>query len=102
MKVFLDDLRATPAGWVRCYWPSEVIELLKTGKVKEVSLDHDLGDDRKGTGYDVIKWIEKQVANTDFVPPSIRIHTANPVAMDKMLAGAEAIYRMYKMKMRLK
>jgi hypothetical protein len=47
MKVFLDDGRPTPAGWMRAYWPDEVIALLKTGRVEELSLDHDLGDDSR-------------------------------------------------------
>ncbi|WP_374046440.1 cyclic-phosphate processing receiver domain-containing protein [Massilia antarctica] len=25
MKVYLDDERATPPGWVRVYWPEEAI-----------------------------------------------------------------------------
>ncbi len=54
MRVFLDDERATPDGWVRVYWPAEAIALLKTGAVEELSLDHDLGDDERGTGYDVV------------------------------------------------
>lgn len=33
MKVFLDDERNTPDGWVRAYWPDEVIALLETGQV---------------------------------------------------------------------
>ena len=51
MKVYLDDGRKTPDGWYRVYWPDEAIELLKTGKVTEISFDHDLGDDERGTGY---------------------------------------------------
>lgn len=54
MKVYLDDERQTPEGWHRFYWPEEAIELLKQGKVTEISLDHDLGDDEHGTGYDVV------------------------------------------------
>lgn len=50
MKVFLDDERRTPEGWVRVYWPDEAIALLQTGQVTEISLDHDLGDDARGTG----------------------------------------------------
>ena len=49
MKVFLDDERATPDEWVRVYWPNEAIALLQTGQVTEISLDHDLGDDARGT-----------------------------------------------------
>jgi hypothetical protein len=31
--------------------------------VQELSLDHDLGDDARGTGYDVILWIEEAVVS---------------------------------------
>uniref|UniRef100_UPI002D1FAF87 cyclic-phosphate processing receiver domain-containing protein n=2 Tax=Vibrionaceae TaxID=641 RepID=UPI002D1FAF87 len=61
MKVYLDDERKTPNGWVRAYWPEEVFQYLETGNVTELSLDHDLGDDTRGTGYDVILWIEKEI-----------------------------------------
>lgn len=40
MRVYLDDERVTPEGWVRAFWPSEFIELLETGRVRELSLDH--------------------------------------------------------------
>lgn len=94
MKVFLDDERPTPAGWIRAYWPDEVIALLKTGRVEELSLDHDLGNDSRGTGYDVILWIEEAVALNGFVPPRIVVHSANPTAGARMLAGIEAIERL--------
>lgn len=91
MKVFLDDERTTPEGWVRAYWPDEAIALLRTGGVQEISLDHDLGDDERGTGYDVILWMEEAVALHKFRPPVIRVHSANSSARDKMLAGVRAI-----------
>ena len=94
MKVFLDDERQTPEGWVRVMWPAEAIELLKTGKVVEISLDHDLGDDEVGTGYDVILWMEEAVATGDFTAPLIRVHSANSSARIKMEAGIQAIYRL--------
>ena len=72
MRVYLDDEREIPEGWVRVYWPNEAIELLKTGEVVEISLDHDLGDDERGTGYDVVLWIEEAVATTGFEPPVIK------------------------------
>lgn len=75
MKIFLDDERQTPEGWVRVYWPDEAIELLKTGQVSEVSLDHDLGDDQRGTGYDVVLWIEEAVRLNGFTPPRIHVHS---------------------------
>lgn len=93
MKVYLDDERITPAGWVRAYWPEEVIELLETGNVTIVSLDHDLGDDAHGTGYDVIVWIEEAVITRNFKAPKILIHSANSSARVKMELGVENIIK---------
>ena len=93
MKVYLDDVRDTPDGWKRVYWPDEAIELLKTGMVTEISLDHDLGDDVRGTGYDVVLWIEEAVMTNGFSPPAIRVHSANVSARSKMESGIAAIMR---------
>jgi len=70
MKVFLDDERTTPEGWERVYWPDEAVALLKTELVSEISLDHDLGDDAR-----------------------MQVHSANPAARTRMLAGIAAIER---------
>ncbi|BBU32602.1 hypothetical protein BTHE68_63360 (plasmid) [Burkholderia sp. THE68] len=94
MKVFLDDERVIPQGWTRVYWPQEAIRLLETGTVEELSLDHDLGDDSRGTGYDVILWIEEAVALRSFRPPKIFVHSANSAARAKMEAGVMAIERL--------
>lgn len=93
-KVFLDDMRPAPAGWTRTYWPEEVIELLKTGKVTNLSLDHDLGDDTHGTGYDVLKWLEEAVVLNNFRPiPDIVVHSANGPAKARMEAAIKSIER---------
>ena len=91
MKVFLDDERRTPEGWVRVYWPDEAIALLQLGEVTEISLDHDLGDDARGTGYDVVRWVEEAVHLHGFVPPHMHEHSANSAARVRMLAGLAAI-----------
>ena len=93
MKVFLDDERMAPDGWVRVKWPDEVIGLLENDKVNvtHLSLDHDLGDDQRGTGYDVLLWIEQAVVLHHFVPPEISIHTANPAARLRMQAAVDSI-----------
>ena len=93
MKVFLDDLRPTPEGWHRAYWPDEVFALLESGDVTIVSLDHDLGDDSRGTGYDVIVWIEEAVVTRGFIPPEILIHSANPAGRERMVHGIQSIQR---------
>ena len=95
MKVYLDDERTTPDGWTRVFWPDEAIALLETGEVEAISLDHDLGDDRRGTGYDVVLWIEEAVALRSFRPPEIKVHSANSSARLKMEAGIRTIERMH-------
>ncbi|WAM25794.1 cyclic-phosphate processing receiver domain-containing protein [Myxococcus sp. NMCA1] len=93
MKVYLDDERATPDGWVRVWWPEEAISLLKSGQVTELSLDHDLGDDAHGTGYDVLLWLEEAVATRGFVPPRVQVHSANSSARQKMTLAIARIER---------
>ncbi|KAB8049598.1 hypothetical protein GCN78_17060 [Janthinobacterium rivuli] len=94
MKVYLDDERSTPEGWTRVYWPDEAVAILAAGEVAEISLDHDLGDDERGIGYDVILWIEEAVALRGFSPPIIFVHSANSSAREKMEAGIAAIRRL--------
>ncbi len=94
MKIYLDDERQAPEGWHQVRWPDEAIVLLKEGKVTEISLDHDLGDDERGTGYDVVLWIEEAVATCGFRPPAMYVHSANSSARIKMEAGIAAIERM--------
>jgi hypothetical protein len=91
LKVYLDDTRPTPNGWRRVYWPDEAIALLKSGEVEEISLDHDLGDDARGTGYDVLLWVEQAVVTEGFRPPKIKIHTDNPAARLRMEAAVRSI-----------
>jgi hypothetical protein len=93
MRVFLDDLRPAPERWTLVRWPGEAIALLETGQVEELSLDHDLGDDERGTGYDVLLWIEEAVATRGFQPPRIRVHSANAAARKRMEQAIDSIRR---------
>jgi hypothetical protein len=107
MKLYLDDERPTPEGWVRAFTAPEAIELLKTGEVTELSLDHDLGPEEAGTGYDVCLWVEEQVFSQEysqeyyyydgplgwFVPPVMRVHSANPVGKKRMESSIQSINR---------
>ena len=92
MRLYLDDERTAPEGWVQVRWPDEAIKLLQTGEVTHLSLDHDLGDDERGTGYDVLLWIEQEAALNGFVPPAImEVHSANPAGRKRMEAAIAAI-----------
>lgn len=95
MKVWLDDIRHPPPGWTWVKTPAEAIELLQTGDIAELSLDHDLGltdhTGREQTGYDVLLWIEQQVVTAGFQPPELHVHSANPPATLRMLRVLDAI-----------
>jgi len=96
VKIYLDDLREAPEGWIRVHTYEEAVAALKTGKVEQISLDNDLGTELEG--YDVAKWIEQQTFDSNFRPPKIWIHSANPVACRNIEAAAVAIERMARYK----
>ena len=97
MKVWLDDklesYRPAPAGWVGVKTAQEAIALLRTGKVEELSLDNDLGDEAiAGSGCDVLEWLEKETAMHGFIPPpTIVVHGANASVYPKMLHAISSI-----------
>jgi hypothetical protein len=93
IKVYLDDERPAPEGWVRVKTPASAIALLETGMVSHLSLDHDLGDDENvGTGYDVVLWMEEQFFLNHYLPPeNITVHSANVSARVKMEQGIEKL-----------
>ncbi|QQE81192.1 cyclic-phosphate processing receiver domain-containing protein [Alicyclobacillus sp. SO9] len=78
MKLYLDDLRESPDGFVIVRDYEECILLLEQCDVSTLSLDHDLGEEK--TGYDVAKWIVEHGR----WPSSIYLHTSNPVGRDNM------------------
>ena len=78
MKIWLDDERREPEGFIRTKTAEETIEFLKLGEVTYIGFDHDLGT--KMTGHDVALWIEKEAANNeDFRVPAFAIQSANKV-----------------------
>jgi len=88
MRVFLDDERepymvyedeASRRGWAIARTVEVAMDLLRTGAVTEISLDHDLGAGNK-TGYDLCKWMTQERT----WPAVVRIHSANPVGAENM------------------
>lgn len=95
-KLYLDDERRTPQGWVRAFTAPEAITLLLSGGIVEVSLDHDLGPEEAGTGYDVATWIEEQAVLGSLPPLRWRIHSANPVGRARMEAALRSAERFWR------
>lgn len=79
MKVYMDDARQTPDGWVRTYTVEETIAVLKTRKVTALSLDNDLGDlDPKTEGHNVLSFLEETVYfDPTFPIPELFVHSSN-------------------------
>lgn len=91
MKIWVDDMRPAPFGWIQCNTVNSTIELLsavqKFGSLKavyEISLDHDAGDFAHDGGGDYIKildWLESM----NFIDmPKIKLHTMNSVGRENM------------------
>lgn len=86
-KLWLDDCRPAPEGWTQHFHVDDMIDdirwLMSHGEtIKIISLDNDLGD-REKEGYKVLDWLESLQKPIDF---SIHIHSANPVARERMRA----------------
>lgn len=55
--------------------------------VEEIHLDHDLGSDLDGTGYDALLLIEEMLYGGDLKSlKTIYVHTSNPSAATKMMS----------------
>jgi len=96
MKLWLDNERPAPDGWVHVKTAFDAIHELtrnfNANAYAEVSLDHNLGEEM--TGYDVIKWIEEAAyTDVDFCIPIVQVHTANSSARQKMVQAAVNIER---------
>ena len=97
MKVWLDDIRPMPQGFdIHVTTAQQAIDILATGKVTLISLDHDLGDDNhQNTGYHVAKFIEENVFFGKLSQFEIRIHSANPVGRVNMLRCIQNCEKMW-------
>ena len=96
MKIWVDDMRQPPEGYVWCMTTNEAkFVIMKVMSLQYIShtanlpqielldLDHDAGDmARWGGDYiEILNWLEKEGWN---IP--IRLHTMNPVGRENMRA----------------
>lgn len=85
-RIYLDDLRPVPKGYVGTKSVYETIDLIEFieengGTIECLDLDHDLGD-FAWLGGDAIKLLDYLVMEEKYYP--IKIHTANPVGRANM------------------
>jgi hypothetical protein len=94
MKLWLDDERPAPDGWIREMTAADAMVQLASGEVTHLSLDHDLGHANGQTGYDVCLWLERASVNDPtFTMPVVTLHTANPVGRQNMQRVLDSIQR---------
>ena len=78
MKIWLDDIRKAPQGYVHCHSVNEAINVIKLANepIELLDLDHDLGDYAidGGDGIKLLDWL----AETEQYYP-VKLHTMNPV-----------------------
>lgn len=92
IKLWLDDERPAPAGWVHARSSDEAIAILSENDVAAVSFDHDLGGD--DTGYRVACWLEERAASGMAVPEQLMVHSANPVGHARIEQAIASIRRL--------
>lgn len=103
-KIWLDDIRPAPDGWVQFRRAEDCIKFLEmlnfeVDMVDHISVDNDLGDsafwntdERVMEGVDFMNWLEERMlsSNRQF---EITCHSANPVAKKRIDSIIERIYR---------
>lgn len=99
LRLFLDDEREAPKGWITVRpWKMDRI-LLKLrwnekyrNSVECISFDHDLGD-KYPSGYSYFVCLEDSYYGSGIVPPMLYVHSMNPVGRKNIVAGIESLNR---------
>lgn len=90
MKIWLDDIRPAPEGYVHCHSVNAAKAVIREWENREtiecIDCDHDLGDYARdgGDGIKLIDWLAERGT---FYP--IRLHTMNPVGRENMRRTVE-------------
>jgi hypothetical protein len=82
IKLWIDDIRRAPDGYVWCKTTDDAIEILSSANVSTLDIDHDAGDfvNYGGDYIKVLDWMEEH----DYKNIDIHIHSMNPVGIAKM------------------
>lgn len=91
MRLYVDDTRLCPEGWVLARTYEEALELLSGGKVTHLDLDWNLGQGRDHTGMCILHWLETAIRSRQIPLPEISVHTADAGARRQMLETIQRI-----------
>jgi hypothetical protein len=98
VKLWLDDTRPSPKGWLWVKTAPEAIEKLKSNQVTNISLDYVLGPMSAGNGYDVAKYIKDSAKNKSLRKLEWSIHSIHPDGCYRMEVELYAADRHWKNK----
>lgn len=90
MKLWIDDVREAPEGWMWAKSTNEALRIIRfgPGDIEIISLDHDAGDYASlgGDYINVLNELERltYVKGMNFKNIKFRLHSANPVGVQKM------------------
>ena len=90
-SLWVDDTRPIPSDcgseWCSARTAWEALLKLELIPFDVVSLDHDLASmvgNKELTGYDILVWLVSRKLDGLQVPSVVRVHSANPVGVDRM------------------
>ena len=96
MKIWIDDVRTAPEGYLWCKSTRDALRkivLEYPNEIELIDLDHDAGDYAKDGGdfIAVLKELERLTKRQkmDFSHIKFRLHSANPVGVANMRAIIE-------------
>jgi len=93
MKVWVDDVRPAPEGYIWCKSTNEALRLI-VANIKEVEilhLDHDMGDTFGGDAIIIVEELERKAHRSQEFAEAVSniifiLHSANPVGVANMRA----------------
>ncbi len=97
MKIYLDDLRPIPDGYVGVRTSDEFQALIRKivaegTPVEEISFDHDLGETEM-SGSQLTRWLQDTAPQIFKLCAEMRIHSSNPVGRDDMQRDIDSGYK---------
>ena len=86
MKLWIDDVRPAPDGWVWAKTSGEALSHIHTGVVREVSFDNDLGPGML-EGWEIAnEFLQLVRMDTIPAPAKAKCHSANVAARPRIEA----------------
>ena len=86
MKIWIDDVRSAPSGYIHIESVSEAIEFVRRNyaSIELLDLDHDAGDfaPQGGDYVKLLDFLEAEYGDGMDIP--VHIHSMNPVGVSNM------------------